>query len=188
MRAMVVLLGSALMGACDRIIENVSGGDVLSDSSHEAIDYRLTSDNYKKWLAAQQALDRAGIRFDERIDVRNVSDGDVDRVTESLQSQPSARAAIEDAGMSVRDFVLTTVALAQSWDAVNGPSARVLGARAENLDFLRAQAATDAEVRTRREAEFIDEDRDVRHRHFDDDSDSDDHRRRRRGRGDHRRH
>ena len=104
MRAMVVLLGSALMGACDRIIENVSGGDVLSDSSHEAIDYRLTSDNYKKWLVAQQALDRAGIRFDERIDVRNVSDGDVDRVTESLQSQPSARAAIEDAGMSVRDF------------------------------------------------------------------------------------
>ncbi|MGH7637809.1 MAG: hypothetical protein ACREOK_09155 [Gemmatimonadaceae bacterium] len=169
------------------MIQSVSGGDVLSDSSHEAIDYTLTSDNYKKWLVAQQALDSAGIRFDERIDVRSVSDDDVDRVAESLQSRPSARSAIEDAGMSVRDFVLTTVALAQSWDAVNGPSARVLGAHSENLDFLRAQSATDAVLRTRREAEFIDEDREARHRHFDDDSDSDDHRKRRRGRGGHRR-
>lgn len=183
MRVMIVLLGLAMMAACDRVIENVSGGDVLSDSAYEALDYTLTSDNYKKWLVAQQALDSTGIRFDERIDVRSVSDDDLDRVTESLESQPSARAAIESAGMSVREFVLTTVALAQSWDAVNGPPARVLGARPENLDFLRAQAATEAVVRTRPGTGIIDEAPTVGGADSDSDSDSDDRRRRGQGKG-----
>lgn len=183
MRTILLVPCAIVLAACDRMIENVSGGDVLSDSVYEAIDYTLTSDNYKRWLAAQHALDSAGIRFDERIDVRSVSDDDVDRVTESLQSRPSARAAIEGAGMSIRDFVLTTVALAQSWDAVNGPSARVLGARPENLDFLRAQAATDAVVRTRPGAGIIDDDPVAGAADSDSDSDSDDHRGRGRGKG-----
>lgn len=183
MRLVVLLFSITWLVGCDDDIENASGGDVLGDGSYEAIDYTLTSDNYKKWLVAQQSLDSAGIRLAERIDIRSVSDEDIDRVVESLQARPPARAAIEGAGMSVRDFVLTTVALAQSWDAVNGPSARVLGARPENLDFLRAQATTDAAVRTRPGAGIIDDEPAVGGADSDSDSDSDEHRGRGRGHG-----
>lgn len=185
MRAILLLPWVIVLGSCDRRIENVSGGDVLSDGSYEAIEYTLTSDNYNKWLVAQRSLDSAGIRMSERIDIRGVTGEDIDRVTESLQSQPSARTAIEGAGMSVRDFVLTTVALAQSWDAVNGPSTRVLDARPENLDFLRTQAATDGAMRTRPGARIIDDAPAVggADSDSDSDSDSDDHRGRGRGRG-----
>lgn len=177
MQRFPVLLFAAFLGACDADVDNESAGDALRDSTYEAIDYTLTSDNYNKWMAAQQALDSAGIRPAERIDVRNVSDDDIDRVTRSLESQPGAKTAIEGAGLSVRDFVLTTIALAQSWDAVNGPSARVLGARPENLDFLRTQAAGDSIVRTRPGAAFIDDSQGVDGSDSDGDSDSE------RGRG-----
>lgn len=172
MRRFPVLVFAAFLGACSADVDGESDGDVLRDSSYAAIDYALTSDNYKKWVAAQQALDSAGIRPIERIDVRSVSDDDIDRVTGSLESQPPARAAIESAGLSVRDFVLTTIALAQSWDAVNGPSARVLGVRPENLEFLRTQAVGDSIVRARPGAAWIDDSPSAGGADSDDDSDS----------------
>lgn len=172
-----------LLLACDRGRDTVSGGDVLSDSvSYEALDYTLTSDNYNKWLVAQRALDSAGVEAPARLDIRRVSDEDIDRVTESLEREPRARAAIESADMSVKDFVLTTVALAQSWDAVNGPAARVVGARPENLDFLRQRVRTDAAVQTRPTGGIVDDgdSDDVRDSDRDSDGDSDSGRR---GRG-----
>lgn len=149
MKRITVLLVASVVWSCDKDVAGESDGAVLGDSSYEAIDYRLTSESYKKWLVAQQALDSAGVRPMERINVRDVADEDIARVTQSLENQAAAKAAIESAGLTVRDFVLTTIALAQSWDAVNGPRDRVLGARPENLDFLRAQAATDSAIRTR---------------------------------------
>lgn len=181
MKRLPLFLLAWLLGACASGANSESDGDVQRESTYEAIDYTLTSDNYKKWMAAQQALDSAGVRPAERIDVRNVSDEDIDRVTRSLESRPEAKSAIEGAGLSVRDFVLTTIALAQSWDAVNGPSARVLGARPENLDFLRAQAATDSMIRARPGAGIIDES--PRTNGSDSDSDSDSDGRGGRGRG-----
>ena len=179
-RLSAVFIATLVMG-CDSRIDTESDGDVLTDGAYEAIDYRLTSDNYKKWILAQQALDSAGIRPTERIDVRNVSDEDIARVTRSLESQPSAKTAIESAGLSVRDFVLTTIALAQSWDAVNGPSARVLGARPENLDFLRTQAATDGAISQRPVGTIIDNPPAVDGSDSDSESDSDSDSGRRRG-------
>ena len=177
MKRLALLLSAALICACNNDVAGESDGDVLTDSTYEAIDYTLTSDNYNKWMAAQQALESAGVRPAERIDVRNVSDDDINRVARSLESQPPAKAAIEGAGLSVRDFVLTTIALAHSWDAVTGPSARVLGARPENLDFLRTQAAGDSILRTRPGAAFIDDSPAAGGADSDDDSDSE------RGRG-----
>lgn len=175
MTRLLLLAGSAfLVLACDRGRDQVSGGDVLSDRvAYEALDYTLTSDNYNKWLRAQHALDSAGVKAPAQLDIRNVSEDDLERVTESLERQPQARAAIESADMSVKDFVLTTVALAQSWDAVNGPAARVIGARPENLDFLRQRARTDAAVQTRPTGGIVgDGDSDVRDSDRDSDSDS----------------
>lgn len=176
MTRLLLLAGSALLVlACDRGRDHVSGGDVLSDSvAYEALDYTLTSDNYNKWLRAQHALDSAAVEAPARLDIRHVSENDLERVTEALERQPQARAAIESADMSVKDFVLTTVALAQSWDAVNGPAARVIGARPENLDFLRERSRTDAAVQTRPTGGIVgdDDSDDVRDSDRDSDSDS----------------
>ena len=149
-RLLLLTAFASLALACDRGRDNVAGGDVLSDSAgYQALDYSLTSDNYNKWLVAQRALDSAGVDAPARLDIRRVSDEDIQRVTASLEAEPRARAAIESANMSVQDFVRTTVALAQSWDAVNGPAARVIGARPENLDFLRERSRTDAAMQAR---------------------------------------
>jgi hypothetical protein len=185
MKGLRLFILTALLCACDARVDDESDGDVLRDSTYEAIDYTLTSENYNKWMVAQQALESAGIRPIERIDVRNVSADDIGRVTQSLESQPAAKSAIEEAGLSVRDFVLTTIALVQSWDAVNGPSARVLGARPENLDFLRTQAATDSMIRNRPGAGIIDDASAIDATDSDTDSDSDDKRGRGRGKGKH---
>lgn len=151
------------------------GGDVVQDSvSYEALDYEISSDRYNKWLRAQAALDSVGVDATERIDVRDVRDDDVDRVVRSLDTQANAKAAIESADLSVRDFVLTTVALAQSWDAVNRPNTRVVGIRPTNLDFLRTRQGSDAVTRPTR---FVRDDSDSDRR--DDDSDGN----RGRGRG-----
>lgn len=162
-----LILASVLMAArCgdDPDESALVGGEVVPDSvSYEALDYEISSDRYNKWLRAQAALDSVGVDATERVDVRNVSDSDVDRVVRSLDTQANAKAAIESADMSVRDFVLTTVALAQSWDAVNRPGTRVVGIRPTNIDFLRTRQGSDAVTRPTR---FVRDDSDS-------DSDSD---------------
>ena len=149
-----IILASVLMAArCgdDPDESALVGGDVVQDSvSYAALDYEISSDRYNQWLRAQAALDSVGVDASERIDVRNVSDGDVDRVVRSLDTQANAKAAIESADMSVRDFVLTTVALAQSWDAVNRPGTRVVGISPTNIDFLRTRQGSDAVTRPTR--------------------------------------
>jgi hypothetical protein len=156
--ALALPLGMLLVAAnCDDGRTELSGGEVLSDTTvYRAVDYPLTSENYKRWLRTQSALDSVGVDQRLRIDARQATEEDIDRVVESLESQPKARAAIESADWSARDYVLTTVALAQSWDAVNRPSVRFTGLRSENVEFLRRQSIEDTAVRTRPRAVFLD--------------------------------
>jgi hypothetical protein len=130
-------------------------GQVLGDSAYQAIDYTLTSDNYRKWLVAQERLDSVGLEDSVRIDVQRVSDDDIDDVVKSIEEQPAATAAIESAQMSVKEFVLTSIALAQSWDAFNQPGLRVTGLPRDNLEFLRAQSVRDPVLRVRPTTRFI---------------------------------
>jgi hypothetical protein len=169
-------LALPLLAACgDR--SEVAGGEVLGDSVI-ALDHELTSDNYTKWRRAQDALDSANVDLKVRLDSRRATAADIDRAIEAIEEQDEARRTIESVGFGVRDFVLTTLALAQSWDAVNRPSVRISGLRPENVEFLRQQAAEDPRVRTRPRARVLDDDSD------DDDSDDSDRRRgRNRGRG-----
>jgi hypothetical protein len=156
-----VTLGAAAFGVgCrDSNREELSTGEVVSDSIYRPLDYPLTSDNYRRWLAAERALDTLNIDAPVRVDVRHVTPDDIDRVVESFEAQPRARAAIEGSGIGVRDFVLTTIALAQSWDAVDG---EMPGLSEENLAFVRRVNIEDPEVRSRPRARFL----------VDDDSDS----------------
>lgn len=139
-----------------------SGGEVISDSlrAYQAVDYPLTSDNYNKWIRAENALDSVNVDATVRRSARELTDEDIDDLVESLEKQPSARAAIESSGLSVRNYVLTTIALAQSWDAVNSTTVRFTGMPPENVEFLRRQAAEDPAVRARPRARFLEGDAD----------------------------
>jgi hypothetical protein len=172
---LAMTISAIALAACgDSRREEVAAGEVVSDSIYRPLDYPLTSENYRRWLAAQRSLDTLNIDAPVRVDVRRVTPDDIDRVVRSLESQPPARTAIEGSGLGVRDFVLTTIALAQSWDAVDRG---MPGFSEENLAFVQRVNAEDPDARTRSRARFL----------SDDDSDSDSERRKpkknKRGRG-----
>ena len=111
----VALTGSACR---DDVRWTESGGDVVGDSIR-LLDYEVTSERYRQWIAAHRALEGVELGEPMDVDLRNLTEKDIDRVETTLENHAAARASIEGVGMSVRDFVLTTVALAQPWAASN---------------------------------------------------------------------
>lgn len=114
-----------------------TGTLVPNDGSVRAVDYMLTSDRYRNWTRAQRDLDALPVQTaSNRLRVSSASDTDVERLVQQLESDPAARRAIEPSGLSVRDYVLTTLALAQAMDATeNGARTRLTGVPRENLDI-----------------------------------------------------
>lgn len=90
-----------------------SGGEVsLTDGTE--FDYVITSDRFRQWDAARKGFTRnVSARFGSLLNPRSPSERSISRAVTYLQQQNSARESIERAGMSVRDFVLMTVALEQ---------------------------------------------------------------------------
>ena len=90
-----------------------SGGEVsLSDGS--SFDYTITSDRYKQWDAARKGFNRSvSAKFGEILNPAAPTERTIQRAIVYVQGQPAARASIERAGMTVRDFVQMTVALEQ---------------------------------------------------------------------------
>ena len=134
---------------------DLTDGDVTPDTAtYTGIDYELTSDNYKKWLLANAALDSAGVRPAAELDARSATEDDIDRVVAALSDDPRASAVIASADIGVRDYVMTSVALAQSWDAVDRPGS-VTGIPASNVAFLHTQPEARSSEATRPHARFI---------------------------------
>jgi hypothetical protein len=114
--------------------------DNASPDAREAltssIDYRITEDNFSRWQEAQENLDqlpRSAIRS-----TPGSGRSAIDRAIARLQSSPLARGAIESAGLSVRDFVLETIALAQATEsAETGKSTSPILILADNYQFVR---------------------------------------------------
>ncbi|MFL5544699.1 MAG: hypothetical protein ACJ792_08325 [Gemmatimonadaceae bacterium] len=120
----VALLGAA---ACKRQDPDASNpfatSLIFDDASPDArdalatpVDFRVTDENFARWGQAQDNLDqlpRSAISS-------NAGSGGsaIDRAVARLESSPRARRAIESAGLSVRDFVLETIALAQATQAM----------------------------------------------------------------------
>lgn len=124
-RVLASLAIAVALGACGRddVQFTDSDGDV---AGYRRLDYEVTSERYRQWFAAQRALDGVEIGEPVDVDLRNLREEDIDRVQKSIETHAAARASIEGAGMSVRDFVLTTIALAQPWAESNqAVSARV---------------------------------------------------------------
>lgn len=104
-----------------------AGGDVSTGTRAtlppSVRDYEVTDERYRQWVAAQRALDALpDLPPPPRLDTWRVTQGDIDRAVGYLEGQPRAREALARAGLSARDYVLTTVALDQALVVAGGPS------------------------------------------------------------------
>jgi hypothetical protein len=129
MRACPVLGALFLVAACNRgdgtplrladgSLLSSSGGQVeLADGSH--LQFVITSERYKQWDAARSALrPNVTARFGQLLQRKSPTERSIDRATAFLETDVPSREAIQRTGMSVKDFVLMTVALEQEMRAV----------------------------------------------------------------------
>ena len=124
-----VLASLLLVAACNRgdqtplrladgSLLSSSGGEVeLADGNH--LQFVITSERYKRWDAAHSALrPNVAARFGALLQPRSPTEKSIGRAVEFLVADVASKEAIERAGMSVKDFVLMTVALEQEMRAV----------------------------------------------------------------------
>ena len=172
---------AALVGACkqsdsSRLTDTTLGGDVDPDSAIEGVVFHgvkqpLTSENFNRFTVAQRALDSVSLPANlPRVNLRNPTDEEIEATVKALEENDDARRAIESSGMSVKDFVLTSLALGQ---ALNFPTrARALIPQ-ENVAFIEHNRAEIQRVRNPRVVRvFIDDDDDRLRR---DEHDEDEH-------------
>jgi hypothetical protein len=112
-----------------------NGSPEAREALATAVDFRLSEDNFARWEEAQNNLEdlpRTAIQS-------GVASGGnaIERAVTRLESSPRARRAIERTGLSVRDFVLETIALAQASEAVEtGKSTGATPIPADNFQFV----------------------------------------------------
>ncbi|MDP9201656.1 MAG: hypothetical protein M3P26_06955 [Gemmatimonadota bacterium] len=141
-----LLISLLLLAACKR--ESRDGARVLTASLifdnaspevREAlasrVDFRINDDNFARWEQAQRNLEKLPR---SAIPATSATRGNaVDRAVARLESSPFTRRAIESAGLSVREFVLETIALAQATEAVQTGKSMSRGPiPPENFNFV----------------------------------------------------
>lgn len=128
--------------ACQRDVNSYSFDDA-SEEAQQAIaanvEFTLTEDVFQKWEKAQVNLDRLPSSELDRVPDPGGNDP-VARGIKRLEGSPRARQAIESAGLSVKNFVLATVALAQAVKASHGGVPPTVGAIASNVRFVMTHA------------------------------------------------
>jgi hypothetical protein len=121
---MLVILAGACGGGRSEPDSTVAAGEA-GGIEVDALDYEVTPDRYERWLAAQRALDAIpGLPEPPTLDPSRFTDADINRAVGYLESDPRARAALARAGVSARDYVLTTLALDQALIASTSGGAR----------------------------------------------------------------
>jgi glycine zipper 2TM protein len=173
--AVILLALAALLGACrggrSEGDTSVAAGDAAGIEV-DALNYEVTPERYRRWVAAQGALDAIqGLREPPALDPTRFSEADVNRAVQYLESDPRSRAALARAGVSARDYVLTTLALDQALVASAstgaGVSAGAAAPRAADRSSANTPGRTAApRTRTRyrnlppRNSEFVERNRD----------------------------
>lgn len=159
MRTLMSLALILLVAACNRhdqtplrtadgSLLSSSGGEVaLSDGSH--LQFAITSERYKQWEAARGAL-RSNVvsRFGALLQPKSPTEATIGRATAFLEADVPSREAIQRTGMSVKDFVLMTVALEQEMRVASGA-----GASASQQDHVPMPAPLPSPVDTGAAAE-----------------------------------
>ena len=108
--------------------------------------FDLTMDNVDKMLRAQVALG-AATKADPSLDpAMNISEENDAQFVARLESTPALKAAIESAGMSVRDYAYTSQSLVATMMAVGAVQAGQLkdipeGVNPRNVEFMKAHQA-----------------------------------------------
>ena len=131
MRVVLILLAAAGLAACDDLRGLVGGGGnatLVSSSGGEvaladggSLEFAITSDQYKQWDRARRGINRrVAARFGEILQPDSPTERSIAEAVSYLDSEPAARNAIEKAGMSVRGFVVMTVALEQEMRVASG--------------------------------------------------------------------
>jgi hypothetical protein len=111
--------GDSASGDVDTALLHRAGGDImLADGGRLA--YEITSERYRQWEAARRALRAQRISLSMRIDPMRVTEADIQRAVDFFERNGKARRAIEGTGLSVRDYVLTTLALEQQMAVASG--------------------------------------------------------------------
>ncbi|MDP9279199.1 MAG: hypothetical protein M3P00_07245, partial [Gemmatimonadota bacterium] len=129
----IALKGAALLvllllplGGCKREPREATdalGSSLLFDNAspevREAlaspVDFRINDDNFARWEEAQSNLE--GLPRSALPTKSPAGGSAVDRAVARLESSPYTRTAIERTGLSVKEFVLETIALAQATEA-----------------------------------------------------------------------
>lgn len=161
--AAISLALAAILGACrggrSESDTSVAAGDAGAIEV-DALSYEVTPERYQRWVAAQGALDAIqGLPEPPGLDPSGFSEADVNRAVQYLESDPRSRAALARAGVSARDYVLTTLALDQALVASARTADRSSGSTAP-------RAAAPARTRTRyrnlppRNSELVERNRD----------------------------
>lgn len=134
----VVGVALLLTSGCDG--DEKLGGTAGGDAGEvAALDYEVTPDRYQRWVAAQQTLDAIpGLPEPPKIDPMRLGDAEIRRAVEYLERDTRSRAALGRAGISARDYVLTTVALDQALVTASSVGA----ARASNQSVRRNASAS----------------------------------------------
>lgn len=93
-------------------LSNTQGVMTLADGA--SLPYAITSEAYKQWDAAQDALSpKVVARFGRLLRPAAPTQESIARAVTYLEGDPASRQAIERAGLTVRAFVQLTVALEQ---------------------------------------------------------------------------
>jgi hypothetical protein len=125
-------------GASDPLAASLifdNGSPEAREALSTTVDFQLTEENFARWEEAQSNLEdlpRSAIQSGAASG-KNA----VDRAVTRLESSRRARRAIEASGLSVRDFVLETIALAQASEvAETGKSTSATPIPPENFQFV----------------------------------------------------
>ena len=110
---------SGASNGVDTAMLRSAGGDVmLADGAR--LPYEITSQRYNEWETARRGLRAAKLGLTMSIDPLRVTEADIQKAVTYFERNGRARRIIEDAGLSVRDYVLTTIALEQQMAVASG--------------------------------------------------------------------
>jgi hypothetical protein len=121
--SLLLILGCGRSGSSsgdvDTAMLRTAGGDVmLADGAR--LPYEITSQRYAEWERARRGLRGAKLGLTMSIDPLRVTERDIQKAVDYFERNGRARRIIEDAGLSVRDYVLTTIVLEQQMAVASG--------------------------------------------------------------------
>jgi len=123
----------------------------------KALDYELTPENFARFVAAADSLSAmetrdAATRAHLSANIEDAGSTDSDAGLKWLESNESVSKAINSAGISVRDYYVTSLATAAAVRFMDDPKAAPgTPALAKNAEFLRSRKSDLAKLQSQRE-------------------------------------